>query len=188
MSGFGLLLGLLLVLYPLLVYLGMHWLEPAVLGVGLVSVYLLRGLLRATHLWQRGLMVTLGAAFAALLWFANSELLLRLLPAGFNLALAGYFALGLFYPPTLPARMAALERGVTPDRLPAAVAAYTRAVTRVWVVFLLLNGTVAAATALLASREVWALYNGLIAYIAIGGLFAAEYAYRRLVFYKKHGL
>ena len=44
--------------------------------------------------------------------------------------------------------------------------AYTRRVTQVWCGFFVLNGSLALATALWASEEIWALYNGLIAYLA----------------------
>ncbi|MDQ2076975.1 hypothetical protein [Marinimicrobium sp. ABcell2] len=184
----NLLAGALLVLYPLMVYLGIQWVEPGVLGLALVAVYLFRALLKADKFWQRGALVVCSAGVAALLWYANSEVLLRLLPTGINLALAAVFAAGLIWPPTVPTRMAALHRGVSYQELPPAVLRYTLWVTRLWVGFFLLNASVSAFTALVASREVWALYNGLLAYVVVGTLFAAEYGYRRLVFYKKHGL
>lgn len=188
MRGFGLLVGLLLVLYPLLIYLGIHWLEPAVLGLVLVLLYMVRVLIRARSPWQRGLILLAGVALGALLWYANSELLLRLLPAGINLALAVYFGFGLVYPPTLPTRIAALQHGVPLDELPPPIWRYTTGITRMWMSFFLFNASVSAFTALVGSRELWALYNGLIAYGLVGVLFAAEYAYRRLIFFKKHGL
>src|SRR5690606_11287252 len=120
------------------------------------------------------------------LWYANSELLLRLMPAGINLVCAAYFAFGLSNPPALPTRMAALHHRVAPGDLPAPLVRYTTGVTRVWVGFFILNAAVSAIVALIGSREIWALYNGLIAYLAVAGLFAAEYAYRRLVFYKNN--
>jgi uncharacterized membrane protein len=49
------------------------------------------------------------------------------------------------------------------------------------VVFLLCNGAIALYTALVSSREVWALYNGLIAYGLMGAMFAGEWLVRRWV-------
>jgi uncharacterized membrane protein len=43
------------------------------------------------------------------------------------------------------------------------------------------NGALAAYTAVFASREAWALYNGVIAYLLMGGLFAGERLLRRRV-------
>lgn len=188
MRWFNLFAGIFLVLYPVMVYLGIQWLEPAVLGLVAVGVYLVRTLLKVDKHWQRGALLAAGAALAALLWYANSELLLRLLPAGINLSLALVFAAGLIWPPTLPGRMAALHRGVPIAELPPPVRQYTTWVTRLWVAFFVLNAGVSALTAWAGTRELWALYNGFFAYVIVGTLLAAEYGYRRLVFYKKHGL
>src|SRR5690606_27017397 len=108
-----------------------------------------------------------------------------LFPALINLAGAAVFAYSLLFPPTLPARLAARDYG---EVLPPPVLCYTTWVTRLWVVFFLLNGLVAAMLALFASRELWMLYNGLLAYMAVAALFAGEYAYRTLVFRKRHSL
>ena len=56
--------------------------------------------------------------------------------------------------------------------------AYCRRVTVVWAVFLSVHLLVTIAT-VFASHEVWALYNGLIAYILMGALFLGEWLYRR---------
>lgn len=58
--------------------------------------------------------------------------------------------------------------------------AYCRQVTVVWVVFLSLHLCATVAT-VFASRKVWALYNGCIAYILMGMLFAGEWLYRKKV-------
>jgi uncharacterized membrane protein len=42
------------------------------------------------------------------------------------------------------------------------------------------NGVVALYTALACSREVWAAFNGLIAYVLVGALIAGEWLYRRV--------
>ena len=65
----------------------------------------------------------------------------------------------------------------TPDLPPSAVR-YCRRVTVAWCVFFLANGTVALDSALNRSDAWWALYNGLICYIAMGLMFAGEYAVR----------
>jgi hypothetical protein len=54
----------------------------------------------------------------------------------------------------------------------------------VWCTFFTFNGLVAAALALWATLYWWTLYNGLIAYILMGMLFAAEYIPRKLRFGK----
>ena len=44
--------------------------------------------------------------------------------------------------------------------------------------FFCLNAAAALYTVILADLEIWALYNGLLAYVAIGTLFAIEYLVR----------
>ncbi|BFM21755.1 COG4648 family protein [Gilvimarinus japonicus] len=185
MRGLGVVIALLLLLYPLLVYFGTQWLEPRWLGLLFASVYLLRLIVVARRCWQRLLLI--GAMFlgAGILWWVNSETLLKLLPVFINLGLASYFAYTLWCPPSIPTRVATLEYH---GNLPPVVERYTIAITRLWCGFFIVNASVALATALFFSREVWTLYNGLIAYIAIGLLFAFEYGYRILIFHKKHGL
>jgi uncharacterized membrane protein len=56
---------------------------------------------------------------------------------------------------------------------------YTRTITLVWCAFFALNGALAIYTALLTSREAWALYNGFIAYLLMGALIAGERLTRR---------
>lgn len=57
---------------------------------------------------------------------------------------------------------------------------YCRRVTVVWTVFLAAHLAVTVAT-VFASHEVWALYNGLVAYVLMGSLFAGEWLYRKRV-------
>jgi uncharacterized membrane protein len=54
-------------------------------------------------------------------------------------------------------------------------------VTGVWACFFVLNGAAAFYTARFTTLETWALYNGLIAYVLIGTLFAIEFAIRTVV-------
>jgi uncharacterized membrane protein len=87
------------------------------------------------------------------------------------------FAVSLRYPPTIVERIARLRE---PDLPPAGVA-YTRQVTRVWVGFLLANAAVSFWTARWGSLDQWALWNGLLSYLAMGALFGGEYLVRRMV-------
>ena len=70
-----------------------------------------------------------------------------------NASLLVLFAASLLHPPSLIERLARLQQ---PD-LPAAAVAYTRRVTQVWCGFFVLNGSIAAYTALYASAAQWAL-------------------------------
>jgi uncharacterized membrane protein len=93
------------------------------------------------------------------------------------LALATIFGASLRFPPTVIERIARLTE---PDLPPEGVV-YTRKVTAVWVGFLLVNAAISLWTVLWGSLEQWALWNGLLSYLAMGILFTAEYLVRRVV-------
>jgi uncharacterized membrane protein len=91
-----------------------------------------------------------------------------------NGLLLAVFVASLVHPPSAIERVARLQ---DPD-LPEYAVAYTRRVTQVWCGFFLGNGLVALYTAIHSPLEIWTLYNGLIAYLLMGIVFAAEYAVR----------
>ncbi|MDR1311487.1 MAG: hypothetical protein LBK01_06395 [Burkholderiaceae bacterium] len=99
---------------------------------------------------------------------------LKLYPVLVNVGMLLFFGLSLVYPPTVIERIARIKE----PHLSEPVIRYTRRVTQVWCVFFTLNGTVSLLTVLFAGDKVWALYNGCIAYIMIGLLFAVEYLFR----------
>ncbi len=65
--------------------------------------------------------------------------------------------------------------------LPEIAIVYTRQVTKVWCLFFMLNGLVAASLTLWAPLSWWTLYNGLIAYALMGLLFFIEWLIRQKV-------
>jgi uncharacterized membrane protein len=171
----GIVLAVVTVAYPLLVYLGLGHFEPRWFAV----ILLLMGLIRlatkpSPTTWG---MVAAALLLAAITWFSNASLPLKLYPVGVNLFLASLFAASLVYPPTVIERIARLSE---PD-LPAAGVAYARMVTKVWLGFFVLNGAMALVTTLWASDALWTLYNGLISYCLIGILGGAEWLVRRRV-------
>jgi uncharacterized membrane protein len=118
-----------------------------------------------------------GVLLAAVSFSLGSAVAVRYYPVLVNAVLLAVFAASLMRPPSVVERIARLRE---PDLPPAGVA-YTRRVTIAWTVFFALNGSAALYTAAFASLETWALYNGLIAYVLIGALFAGELAIRSLV-------
>jgi uncharacterized membrane protein len=102
---------------------------------------------------------------------------IKLYPFAVNLSLLVSFGVSLLKPPSAIERLARLK---DPNLSPHAVA-YTRKVTQVWCVFFFVNGGLALATALWMSDAAWALYNGLLSYLAMGCLFAVEWIIRQKV-------
>lgn len=115
-----------------------------------------------------------GAAVLAAAVLATGEALpAKFYPVMVSAAWLAFFAGSLAGTPAVE-RFARMK---TPDLPPSAVR-YCRRVTVAWCVFFLANGTVALDSALNRSDAWWALYNGLISYIAMGLMFAGEYAVR----------
>jgi uncharacterized membrane protein len=109
---------------------------------------------------------------------------LKLYPALVNAVMLAVFAVSLRFPPSAVERIARLSD----PHLPPQGVAYTRRVTQVWCGFFVLNGVAALATALWASDQVWAFYNGLLAYVLMGALFGGEWLIRqRVMAAHRHG-
>lgn len=178
------LLALLAIAWPLAAWLGLEFVPPRFFALAVFALLALRlGLGLAGRPTARALMgpaAVLAAglvAYSAAVWYSDSETLLRLYPALVNLGLLAVFANSLRHPPSLIERLARLSE----PELPATGVRYTRTVTQVWCGFFIVNGLLAAGTALYATRATWALYNGAIAYGLMGLLFAGEYWVRRRV-------
>ena len=162
-------------LYPLLIFAGLHFLDPRGIGLLLLAALLLRHRAHAASLlghFSPAQFVALALPFAlgAAVLATNSETLLRLYPTSISASMLVLFGLTLLRPPTMVERFARLQD----PELPPARVRYTRRVTELWCAFFVLNGGVSAYTAIFASREAWALYNGLIAYLIMGALFFGE--------------
>jgi uncharacterized membrane protein len=161
--------------YPVIVYLALGHVSARWMALLPVALALARAWATPEPLW-------FAAAGGAALLAAAGALggrwaPVQLYPALVNLALFALFASSLWRGPSIVERVARLHD----PALPPAGVAYTRRVTQVWCVFFVANGGIAAATALWASPAVWALYNGVVAYGAMGLLMAGEWLVRRRV-------
>lgn len=171
---------LLYALYPLLIFAGLQYLDPRTLGGLVMFLLLLRYRQDALSLFDslsrlQWAALALPLALGLSVVVTNNETLLLLYPASISASLLFLFGSTLLQPPTLVERIARLD-GAKPSP---ALERYTRRVTEVWCLFFIINGTLAVYTALLASRETWAFYNGFLAYLLMGCLFAGERLARR---------
>jgi uncharacterized membrane protein len=159
--------------YPLVIYLGFGRWEPKWLALALATLLFLRAWSGPDVVWfAAGIGALVLAAATAL---GSSWLPLKLYPLMVSAVLLATFGLSLWRPPTVVERIARL----TEPQLDAQGVAYTRNVTIAWCVFFFVNGAIAAVTALWASTHLWLLYNGLIAYVLMGGMFAGEWLLRQ---------
>ncbi|KQV85771.1 hypothetical protein ASC91_24410 [Pelomonas sp. Root1237] len=167
-------------LYPVLVYLGLAHAEPRVLALLLLALALARYLASRS---QQALAIALaGLVLAALTAWSNQLLPLKIYPVAMNLAMLVLFGASLFKGQTVVERLARLHD----PELDAHGVAYTRRVTIVWCGFFIVNGSISLATALWASEQTWALYNGFITYGLMGTLMGGEWLVRRRVRAGKH--
>ncbi|MCB5195336.1 hypothetical protein [Deefgea salmonis] len=168
--------GLLMLLYPLLVYFSLGQVSPSTLAFGLVLLALIRG---ASAIKTPGmpLQVAILLALAGILYIQGNVAWLRYYPVLINLTMLTVFAYSLWRGPSVIERLARLSE----PNLPAAGVAYTRKVTQVWCGFFMLNGSIALWTARFASWDHWTLYNGGIAYLLMGTLMAGEWILRQRI-------
>ena len=117
--------------------------------------------------------VALALSVVWALYFMRANCWFRLYPAAMVAVALSAFAVSLFRTPLV--EVFARRMG---ESLDARGVAYCRRVTVVWTVFLSAHLAVTVATAF-ASHEVWAFYNGFLAYVLMGGLFAGEWLVRR---------
>ncbi|MEQ8285289.1 hypothetical protein [Thalassospira sp.] len=171
-------LALLGIAYPVVVYFGLSVVSPRVILNAAITVVLLRAIMffRA-HKHGAGAIACIIALILMLAGYASDMLALRFYPVIVSATLALVFTLSLFSAMPLIERFARIQ---TPDLDDYGVA-YTRTLTKVWIVFFVINGLIAFWTALYASIEAWTLYNGLISYVLVAVLFVGEWPVRRIL-------
>ncbi len=87
------------------------------------------------------------------------------------------FLVSFIKPPTIIEKIARLtDESFTDEAIP-----YTRKVTVVWMLFFLVNASIASYTVLQNNLELWTLYNGLISYLIMGTIFVIEFIVRKRV-------
>lgn len=167
----------LLVLYPLLVYLGLTMVGPRWLAALLLVIAL--GKLAFNHfagmvIGNTGWLLLAASVATAITLVSGSVLGLKFYPVLVNGLMLILFSISLWRPPSMIERFARLQH----QALPPAAVRYTRKVTWIWCVFFIINGSIATLT-VFASESLWALYNGFIAYMLMGLLLAGEYLVRK---------
>ena len=118
------------------------------------------------------------ALLAAAPLVAEPDVLLKLPPVVFNVALAVWFGRTLARgEEPMISWFARLVRGT---EVPADLARYTRWSTVVWTAFFVSMAAASAALAVLATPHTWSVFTNGIDYILVGALFVGEYVFRRV--------
>jgi len=108
--------------------------------------------------------------------------ILKLYPLLINLAMLASFAKSLIKPPNSVFRIAIMSDSSIRNsvHLPT-IESYCYKVTQVWCAFFVLNALFSLGTLLYSPDWFWAFYNGFIAYILMGIIFAVEWLVRKRV-------
>jgi uncharacterized membrane protein len=168
---------LVTVSYPFIVYVGLTFSNPLIVGMVLVAILLARMGLNKKKRKAELAILTVVLISTVVLLMVDQRLAVKAYPVFMSLSFAVLFTYSLIYPPTFVEKIARLkdpnldEQGIR----------YTRKVTVTWVVFFLLNASISAWTAINGSLEIWTIYNGFISYVLIGSIFVVEYIIRRFV-------
>lgn len=126
-------------------------------------------------LYPRYLRWLIAPAIVWVLYVLRANVWFRLYPVIMVAGAFLVFAISLFRTPLI--ECFARRMGT---KLDARGIVYCRMVTRVWVSFLLAHLVVTVLT-VFASYEVWAFYNGFLAYVLMGVLFFGEWLVRRRI-------
>lgn len=172
---------LVLLLYPLAVWVGLsRWgttvLAPLLVTFFTLRLFVLRGKLRQ-QMWLGKALAIVGILLALVSWALKQNHWLLYYPVLVNALLLILFVYSLFVPPTVVERLARM----TEPQLDCAGIIYTRRVTQVWCGFFIVNGAIALATCLSGDIALWTLYNGGISYLLMGALMGIEWIVRKRV-------
>ncbi len=187
-SGRGVPFVILAVLYPVLIFVLLVLLKLPVRVISLCVIVLAAALFigggggRAKADWRPLASSLLLVAVGLACFLTDKMLFLRLYPLAMNIAMLAVFSMSLVFPPSVIFRLACLaDRSIKGSLAERRIESYCRKVCVAWCVFFVLNGGAAAYTAFFCGDRVWSVYNGGIAYVLMGLLFAIEYIIRKQV-------
>ncbi|MCR4822318.1 MAG: AMP-binding protein [Treponema sp.] len=112
----------------------------------------------------------------------GQTLFIKLYPVLMNLIFLFTFGSTLFISPNICFRFACLaDKKLASSMIARRVESYCFKVTLVWCIFFILNGSAALYTVFSKNDRIWSIYNGGIAYLIMGLLFAVEFIVRKVV-------
>ncbi|QIR13303.1 hypothetical protein [Shewanella aestuarii] len=183
MKAFVQVLSILAVMgYPIAVYFGLQYLPNGLIGLILCGLLIIRLSLNKNQLKPMLVPLVIGILLTGASFIAQRNDWLLYYPVVINLSMLALFGFSLIQGPSLIERLARLKE---PD-LPSQATPYLIKVTKIWCGLFVFNGLMALYTAMATDITIWTIYNGLIAYLLIGGLLGGEWIYRTF-WLKQHG-
>lgn len=170
---------ILLVCYPFIIFLSLHYDYIDFAIFSLIITFVLRLFTLPAIFSQIGWFAKVAPIFglflATISWIFSKYQLLLYYPVMVSMTLLLVFAYSLKYPPTIIERFARMQQ---PD-LPEKAIQYTRKVTLCWCGFFIFNAFIALITCLIDNVDWWTLYNGGISYLLIAILMGGEWLIRK---------
>lgn len=177
----------IMLLYPILIFIGMQHVSPRYLAIGLALVLSTRFFLFKTenkhHRIVMSIATLLGVGLCMLTLVANNALVMQAYPIIMNALFFAVFFYSWCYPPTVITQIA---QRITKQPLSDTAINYTQKVTLMWCGFFVFNGLIALWTTFFGNLVQWTLYNGFISYLLMGALFLGEMITRYFVKKKEY--
>jgi uncharacterized membrane protein len=172
-------LTILFILYPVMIYVGFKHLVIEQIYLVITGLFILRFIVTRKDSNQITKIINFSTIFMIIIciigYFLKKNELVRLYPILVNLSLAIVFVRSL-----MPNNVPVIETvaRLHEKEFPLQAVHYTRNVTKIWLIFFIVNGSISAYTYFYSTLEIWALYNSLISYVLTGILFICEYSIR----------
>ena len=186
---FNIILNILFVIYPVLVFYFLIFKKVSVRPFSLFTIGLaLFGFFTVIlnknkekwglSFWNSVLLAVIGVIG----FIINTSMISKLFSVFVNIVLLYNFGITLFRRPVMIYRFAVLMDKSIPDSAgQKKIAVYCYKVTVIWVIFFLINGSIAAFTVFFCSDLVWAVYINAVAPAITGLLFVGEFIARKIM-------
>jgi uncharacterized membrane protein len=125
--------------------------------------------------WLKVIALGLISIYCLSIGFSDGDKILRYYPVLMTIYVAMLFALSLLDDVPIIEKFAQLSGKPYPN----GARIYMRTLTKIWVLLLLANASVAIYSACCRSIEFWTFYNGFLSYVIIFGFVACEWIFRQ---------
>ena len=160
--------------YPFVIFL---FPENKFIYIAMIGICILRAL--SVYSWQRIAWILLGVVFLVYFLIELKELT-YIYPVFINILFCVIFLLSL-NGEALITQIAKKQAQIRGKILDDKAIKYTRNLTKIWILFFIVNGFISFCLMFLEDKIYWMLYCGMISYILIGVLFIAEFLYRKFI-------
>ena len=166
---------MIFIAFPFLVHFGLQHLSAQVFSILLFLIFVPRIVLAPSkNKISKIIMGSIATLYCGTIAWFDSQVLLFYYPVLMSLFIATLFFISLFAEKSLIEEFAQLSGQAYPPE----ARCYMKALTKWWVVLLVLNAVVAAYTACCQTQGFWLIYNGMVSYGIMIAFIVLEWAYR----------